>query len=103
MRKKLSVLVVALAALGVAACGGEIDSGELEDAIQSELQQELDSQPRGKVTLESVDCPSGQERETGHTFQCRAEASDGSTATIEAVVTDGDEGDVTWNVVSTSG
>jgi hypothetical protein len=102
VRGKLSILGVALVALGVAGCG-DIDAGELEDSIRSGLEQELQSQGGGGgVTVESVDCPDGEKSETGNTFECTAEASDGSSATIEAEVTDGDNGDVSWNVVDTS-
>ena len=100
MRGLLTLAVAALATVALAACG-DIDSGKVEDSIRSGLEKELDQQG-GNITLESVDCPDGQQSETGHTFECTAEDSEGNTATIEAEVTDGDNGDVTWNVTETN-
>ena len=96
---RLGLVVLFAFVLVGAGCGDEeIDSGELEDNIRAGLEEELASQGRSE-TVDSVDCPDGEESETGNTFECTAAYSDGSSSTIEAEVTDGDDGDVRWNVV----
>jgi post-segregation antitoxin (ccd killing protein) len=67
------MLALAFAALG---CGDTvIDSGKTEAAIQSNVEKSLNQK------VDSVDCPSDQKVETGETFTCTIELSNGKHAT----------------------
>ncbi len=96
MRVLVAVSAVA-AALALAGCSKTIDNESLEGVIGSGIEE----QTGAEVT--SVDCPSGEESETGHTFQCTATAADGTEGTIDVEVTNGDNGDVEWQLSDSSG
>jgi Domain of unknown function (DUF4333) len=83
-------LLAAGLALAFAGCGG-IDSGKVEDEITSVSEEEI-----GPV--DSVSCPDDIESETGTTFECEVQFSDGNTGVADAEVTDGDEGNVEFVV-----
>ena len=80
----IALLAIALAAAG---CGETvIDDVKAEGAIQSNLEKSLD------VKIKSVDCPSDEEVETGKTFTCTVDFSDGkqATATLKILNKDAD-------------
>jgi hypothetical protein len=85
-----SVLAAALAAVGVAACGGEskqkiLDTERIERAIEKRV---LDTRHLKTV----VSCPSGVPQKKGRVFHCTAAYSGGRT-TFE-VRQDDDKGSV---------
>jgi hypothetical protein len=92
-----SALVAAVAlALTFAACGEEtIDADQLEDAIASEAESDLEG---SDLTVSSVTCPDDIKSETGEPFECTLELSDGLSATAKGEVTDGDAGDVEYRI-----
>lgn len=71
----------------LAACGGTLDTGELEKQAQKAIAEDIG------VRVASVDCPDDVEAKEGATFTCTATGADGSTATVRVVQTD-DEGNV---------
>lgn len=86
-RKTPSRLVAAIAipffALAVAAgCSSQVDSNDLAQKIQTQLQaQKPDAGPI------KVSCPSGIEGKKGNTATCTLTASDGSTLPIKVTFT----------------
>jgi hypothetical protein len=76
-------IVVALLALG--ACGDTvIDDGKAEDAVEADLERNLD------VRVDSVECPSDVSVEAGKTFQCEVTAASGDKATATLKILDDD-------------
>ncbi len=92
---RIFTVTVLAATLALSGCSRVVNTDELEAQITSELQRQAG------VTASSVDCPDDVPAEAGGTFTCTATADDGSTATIEVVQQD-DQGNVKWEVVSTS-
>lgn len=78
----------------VAGCGGEpkIDSGSMEDEIESGLLEGTD------MPSISVTCPDDITAEEGNQLECTAVAGDGARAAIEVTLTD-DEGGFQWFLV----
>lgn len=90
--------VLAVAAL-LSACSGEvsigeqtIDSGELEETISTQLEEQVGEVPK------SVDCPDDISGEADSTFTCTVTDSNDVTADVEGVFTD-DEGNFSIEVV----
>ncbi len=76
MAPVLAALVLALAALPLAGCGGTVlDTTKTEEQLQASLSKSLHEK------VSSVDCPSGQEVEAGATFTCSVKLSSGETRT----------------------
>jgi hypothetical protein len=96
MRNWSVLVLVATVAITLAACGG-IDTGQLEDEVSKDAEEQLGS---SGVSVESVSCPDDIKSETGETFECQLELSDGSSATAAGEVTDGDNGDVEYRFSS---
>ena len=94
MSKWVASAAVLVVSLALVACGG-IDTGELEDEISSDAQQQVDDSGVD-ATVESVSCPDDIESETGTEFECQLEFSDGTSAVANGEVTDGDNGDVEY-------
>jgi hypothetical protein len=94
MRKRLVSAVALLASVALVACGG-IDTGELEDEVSADAQQQVDDAGID-ATVESISCPDDIESETGTEFECQLEFSDGTSAVANGEVTDGDDGDVEY-------
>ena len=88
----VSVRIGAVAALGVAGilavgCGDTvIDSSKAEATLQSNLEKSLHHK------ISSVSCPSDQKVETGATFTCSVDFSNGkqATATLKVLNKDAD-------------
>ena len=80
------VVIAALAALGLAACGTVIDDGKAEDAVQASVEKDLN------VKVKSVDCPGDVDVKAGKTFDCEVVAVNGdkSTATLKILNSDAD-------------
>jgi hypothetical protein len=96
MSKWLASAAVLAVSLVLVACGGGIDTGELEDEVSSDAQQQVDDAGID-ATVESVECPDDIESETGTEFECQLEFSDGTAAVANGEVTDGDNGDVEYS------
>lgn len=87
-RRRATVAALGLAGvLGLTACGGTLDTGELEDQTSQAIADDIG------VQVDSVDCPDDIEAKAGSRFTCTATAADGTTASVEVVQTD-DEGNV---------
>ena len=95
MVKSSAVALAGALALTIAACGGGIDTGKLEDEVRSDAQDQVDA-AEVDATVTSVDCPDDIKSESGEQFECQVSLSDGSSATASGEVTDGDEGDVEY-------
>jgi hypothetical protein len=93
--KSSAVALAGALALMLAACGGGIDTGKLEDGVRSDAQDQVETAGID-ATVTSVDCPDDIKSETGEEFECQVSLSDGSSATASGEVTDGDEGDVEY-------
>ena len=91
MRKPRTWLLVPALAMAVAACGG-IDSAKLEDEVSADAEAAAGN----GETVDEVTCADDIESETGVTFECQVEFSDGSSATANGVVIDGEEGNVEY-------
>jgi hypothetical protein len=93
MRKRLAVLVlaVALSALAIG-CGEEtLDVDDLESTISSGLEEQVGVAP------ESVECPDDVTAEEGGEFECTGTAPNGDEFTIDVTQTD-DEGNIEFEV-----
>jgi hypothetical protein len=95
MGKSGAAALTVILALTLTACGGGIDTGKLEDEVSSDAQEQVDAAGLD-ATVTSVDCPDDIESETGEQFDCQVSLSDGTSATANGEVTDGDEGDVEY-------
>ena len=87
----MAVLVIVIIVVGVISAAGKIDQGKLEDEISADASAQL-----GPVS--SVSCPDDIESDTGVTFTCQINYSDGTTGTADGSVTDGDAGDVNYQL-----
>jgi pSer/pThr/pTyr-binding forkhead associated (FHA) protein len=87
----VAVIVVVIVVLGVISASGKIDQGKLEDEISADASAQLGS-------VSSVSCPDDIESDTGATFTCEIAYSDGTTGTADGTVTDGDEGNVNYQL-----
>lgn len=84
---RIEVALSLAAASVLAACGGTLDTGELEQQTKQAIVDDIG------VAVESVDCPDDVEAKAGARFECVATGTDGSTAAVNVVQTD-DEGNV---------
>jgi len=89
MRLRGVLALACVAILAGSACSKTLDMPDLEAQIKDGIEEQVD------VSISAVDCPDEVEAETGATFECKAEVSDGSSATVEVTQTD-DEGNVDW-------
>jgi hypothetical protein len=80
--------VPAALALAVAGCGSDIDTGDLEDQLRTQLSEDA-GVPADDVT---VDCPDGEKAEQGNEFECILTAPNGDEVTVEVTMTN-DDGD----------
>ena len=87
----VAVIIVVIIVVGVIAASGKIDQGKLEDEISADASAQLGA-------VESVSCPDDIESDTGETFTCSIDYSDGTTGTADGTVTDGDAGDVNYQL-----
>ena len=85
---------LALAALGLAACGdaAKLDTDRAETAIRSGITRQTG------VKIDTVRCPDDVEARRGETFRCVALASNGQRARVEVRQRD-DEGSVSWRLI----
>jgi len=84
---------LALAAMGLAACGdAKLDTGRAESAIRSGITRQTG------VKIDTVRCPDDVEARRGETFRCVALASNGQRARVEVRQRD-DEGSVSWRLI----
>jgi hypothetical protein len=84
MRKTMTVL--ALAALGLTACGTTtLDAEDLENQLRQQFTQS------SGVQIREVDCPDDIEPETGRRFDCTVTGPSGATAPANVELTN-DEG-----------
>jgi Domain of unknown function (DUF4333) len=98
MRKWISVAAVVATSAGLIACGDEVlDTGQLEDEITSDSNESLQGAGTD-ITVESVSCPDDIKSETGEPFECEIAWSDDTGGTVSGEVTDGDAGDVEYNI-----
>lgn len=79
-----------MALLVAVGCGEKvIDPTKVEDAINKNLEENGTA-----AQVESVECPEDEPSEDGHRFDCTLTGTDGSTAPIPVLVTDGEAGDI---------
>ena len=90
----LAAATLTLLCAGLVGCGG-IDTGELEDEISADAQEQVDA-AEIDATVSSISCPDDIDSETGTEFECRLEFSDGTAAIASGEVTNGDEGEVEY-------
>ena len=84
---------LALAAVGLAACGdAKLDTDRAESAIRSGITRQTG------VKIDTVRCPEDVEAQRGETFRCVARASNGQRARVEVRQRD-DEGSVSWRLI----
>lgn len=91
----VAVLASALA-LALSGCGG-LDSDQLEDEITADSETSL-QEAGSDVTVDSVTCPDDINSETGEPFECTIDWSDDTTGTVAGEVTDGDSGEVEYQI-----
>ena len=92
MRRVTMLAAAGLSVIAVAACGEQtIDADEVEDNLSSRAQEALNVSGNTS-TVSSVECPDDVPAETGETFDCDVEFSDGTSGAWTQEVTDGDEG-----------
>lgn len=86
----LSVGLVSL----LTACSSTLNTEKLEDVIKKGIEDQTNTD------IAAVSCPEKVEIEEGDVFECEAEASDGSKASVTVTQQD-DEGNVSWKLNST--
>lgn len=81
--------LVAIGALGLAACGTEVlDRDGAEDFVKEQLEA------GGNARIGTVQCPDDVEVEADATFKCRAESRDGALSTTVTIRQLDDDGNV---------
>jgi hypothetical protein len=90
MHLKLTAVLLSVAALLVAGCGGDVDKDKAQEQIKAGIAAQ------GKADVKYVKCPGGVNAEKGATFQCEA--------LIPVNVTQVDDnGNIRWQITSFSG
>jgi Domain of unknown function (DUF4333) len=90
MHPRLTAVLLTVAALLVAGCGGDVDKDKAQEQIKAGIAAQ------GKADVKYVKCPGGVKAEKGATFQCEA--------LIPVNVTQVDEnGNIRWQITSFSG
>ncbi len=84
--------LLALAALGLSACGNRLDTSDIEATLQADIERQ-----GRRLALKSVICPSDVTRQAGGYFRCVGELEPEGTFTINVTQTDS-QGNVTWEV-----
>ena len=98
MRKWLSVAAAIAMGAGIAACGEEVlDAGQLEEEITADSNAGLE-QVGSDITVDEVSCPDDITSETGETFECDISWTDDDTGLVTGEVTDGEAGDVEFEI-----
>ena len=98
MRKWLAVAAALVVSAGLVACGEEVlDSGQLEEEITSDSNAGLEG-VGSDITVEEVSCPDDITSETGEPFECDISWTDGDTGLVTGEVTDGEAGDVEYDI-----
>jgi len=95
-RSGMAVVLASATALALSGCGG-IDTDKLEEEISADSDSSL-QEAGSDVTVSSVSCPDDISSETGEPFECTLEWSDDTTGTVTGEVTDGDNGDVEYQI-----
>jgi len=95
-RSGMAVVLASAIALALSGCGG-IDTDKLEEEISADSDSSL-QEAGSDVTVSSVSCPDDISSETGEPFECTLEWSDDTTGTVTGEVTDGDNGDVEYQI-----
>jgi len=95
-RSGMAVVLASAIALALSGCGG-IDTDKLEEEISADSDSSL-QEAGSDVTVSSVSCPDDIGSETGEPFECTLEWSDDTTGTVTGEVTDGDNGDVEYQI-----
>ena len=80
--------LIAVAALGLGACGNTLDSEDLEGQLVDEIAPGFDVDPDDA----SGDCPDDIEIEEGREFECTLSAPDRGEITVDVTLTDDDGG-----------
>ena len=93
---KKSKILVALAALGAAACTSMLDIDGVKKAIAEGVNAQLG------LTIASVTCPDTREMKANDTFECTATPSIGGKLTVQVSQKD-DKGNITWAVSKSEG
>jgi hypothetical protein len=78
--------------LGASGCGRTIDTKKAERSIKAGLE----SRTNGRTAIASVSCPDGIDVKKGKRFDCTVKGTNGKTATVTVVQTDGN-GNVTYS------
>jgi hypothetical protein len=90
MSRRLSVVLIGVAALAFAGCGGRvIDKGKARKAVE----QQITSRGVKKSQIKKIDCPGGVKPKKGKLYSCTATAVDNSKLRVTFQMTD-DKGGV---------
>ncbi|MBW4462401.1 MAG: DUF4333 domain-containing protein [Nodosilinea sp. WJT8-NPBG4] len=79
-------------ALGLTACGNQLDTAEVESAIQADIERQ-----GRRLSLKAVLCPGDVSHQAEAYFRCVGEVEGGGTFTINVIQQDS-QGTVTWEV-----
>ena len=100
MGKWVSVIAAIAVSAALAACGDEVlDNGQLEDEITSDSNASLEAAGTD-ITVTEVSCPDDIKSETGEAFECDISWSDDTGGSVSGEVTDGEAGDVEYNITA---
>ena len=95
--RRMAMLAAAVL-LTTGACEFTVGSDDLNiPALEAEITRGIEDQTG--IQVQSVDCPDTVPIEEGNTFTCTVTADDGTTGEVEVVQED-DEGNVTWELVT---
>lgn len=89
-------LLVAVCAVGLAACAKELDTRDIATRIQDQIVRE------GGISLKAVVCPTGIKPAPGEEFKCVGELDTGTKFAINIIQGDV-EGDVLWDFAHVKG
>lgn len=96
-RRRLALLALPLA-LGLAACGGSLTIGAIEDKLNEQIPEKV---AETGVEVSAVDCPDDASVEVGSTFECDVAAVEaGQDVIYTASVTVETESSVNWELTA---
>jgi hypothetical protein len=94
--RRRRVLLALPLVLGLAACGGSLSIGAIEDELGEQIPDEVADVG---VEVASVDCPDDASVEVGSTFECDVAAvENGQDVIYTATVTVESESSVSWEL-----
>ena len=98
MPRRRLVLVALPLALGLAACGGSLTIGAIEDKLNEQVPEKV---AETGVEVSAVDCPDDASVEVGSAFECEVNAVEaGQDVIYTATVTVDSESSVEWELTA---